>query len=131
MGSGGYDEIASKLFNELHYRLFFLEYDNERAGDFQALRYLPQDKAVVLGLVTTKHAELEDIQMLKGRVYEAAEVIAKARGVPTKQALSDNLGCSPQCGFASQADGAGVGMSEAIQWKKLELIKRLAEDIWT
>lgn len=131
LGSGAYERIASKLFQDLNYKLFYLEYDSDRAGDFTPLRHLPKDKAVVLGVVTTKHAEMEDIDALKGRVLQAADIIAKGQGTSRDEALQNNIAVSPQCGFASASDGSGVGMSEEIQWKKLELLKALAKDIWS
>lgn len=130
LGTGAYDRIAAKLFRDLNYKLIYLEYDSDRAGDFTPLQHLPVDKAVVLGVVTTKNAKLEKLEDLKARVYNAADIIAKGQGRSRDEALRDNLAVSPQCGFASAADGSGIGMSEEIQWQKLELLKRLAEEIW-
>ena len=130
LGSGSYDRIAAKFFVNLNYKLFYLEYDSDRAGDFTPLRHLPNDKAVVLGIVTTKNAEMENIDELKARVYQAAEIISKGQGVSIEEALKCNIAVSPQCGFASASDGFGLGMTEEIQWQKLELLKRLAEDVW-
>ena len=130
LGTGSYDRIASKLFRDLNYKLFYLEYDSDRAGDFAPLRLLPKDKAVVLGIVTTKNAEMEDQSELKARVLQAADIIADGQGVSSDEALQNSIAVSPQCGFASAGDGCGVGMSEEKQWEKLELLKSLANDIW-
>ena len=107
-----------------------MEYDSNRAGDFKPLKHLPADKAVVLGVVTTKSSEMENIDDLKARMFEAADIIAESRGVSREEALQSNLAVSPQCGFASASEGTGVGMSESIQWQKLELLKHLAESVW-
>ena len=85
---------------------------------------------MVLGIVTTKNAEMEDIDQLKGGVYQAADIIAEAQGTSRDVVLQNNLAVSPQCGFASASDSSGVGMSGQIQWQKLELLKRLAEEVW-
>lgn len=130
LGSGAYDRLAKKLFRDFDYKLFYLEYDSERAGSFTPLQHLPRDKAVVLGIVTTKFAEIEDPPTLKSRVYEAADIIAKAQGRAKEEVLQDNLAVSPQCGFASASDGAGLGMTIERQWQKMELLKALAKDIW-
>jgi methionine synthase II (cobalamin-independent) len=127
--SGSYDGIAKKLFNKLDYDTFYLEYDDERSGDFSALKHLPQGKNVVLGLVSTKSYELENIDKLKKRVMEAADVVAQARAITKDQAL-DCLAISPQCGFSSAAAGGGKGVTMDIMWRKLELCKEVANDIW-
>lgn len=132
LGTGTYNKIAAKMFNDLKYDLFYLEYDDiDRIGDFSALRHLPADKAVVLGIVTTKNAELESLDALRNRVFEAADEIAKGQGTSREDALKDCLAVSPQCGFASAAEGFGINMTEDIQWKKLELLRDLAKDIWS
>ncbi|KAK5209443.1 hypothetical protein LTR41_004979 [Exophiala xenobiotica] len=130
LASGSYERIARKLFNETEYKLFYLEFDSPRAGDFTPLKHLPVDKAVVLGVVTTKYAELEDLNELKGRVYQAADAIAEAQGRAREDALCDNLAVSPQCGFASDHSEGGMGFSRERMWEKLELVKRLSEEIW-
>ncbi|KIW94419.1 uncharacterized protein Z519_04395 [Cladophialophora bantiana CBS 173.52] len=132
LASGSYERIARKLFNETEYRLFYLEFDSPRAGDFTPLKYLPQDKAVVLGVVTTKSAEMEDLDELKKRVYQAADVVAEGQGNgrTREDALQDNLAVSPQCGFASDHSEGGVGMTQERMWEKLELVKKLAGEIW-
>lgn len=115
---GGYDPIAERLFNDLNYDGFFLEYDSERAGTFEPLRHLPQgDKRVVLGLVTTKTGELEDRDAIRRGVEQAARF-----------APLDQLCLSPQCGFASHEDGNLL--AEQAQWDKLRLIAGLASEIW-
>jgi len=117
MAAGGYEPVAEKLFNAAPVDVFFLEYDSERAGDFAPLRFVPKSKRVVLGLVSSKSAELEDQAGLLRRI-EAAE-----RVVPL-----DQLGLSTQCGFASVA--GGNVLSEAEQWAKLELVVATAERVW-
>lgn len=130
LGSGAYDRLAKKLFQEFAYKLFYLEYDSDRAGSFTPLQHLPPDKAVVLGIVTTKNAEMERLDTLQGRVHEAADIIAGAQGRSRSDILRDNLAVSPQCGFASASDGAGLGMTIERQWEKLQLLKALAHDVW-
>ncbi|KAF3771130.1 UROD/MetE-like protein [Cryphonectria parasitica EP155] len=131
IGAGSYERIADRMLRGLDYDSFYLEYDDERSGDFAPLRFLPRDKRVVLGLVSTKRAALEDLDHLVKRVHEAAGVIAKAQGRTVDEVLRDNLAVSPQCGFASQSQGGGVGMTEARQWEKLALVRDLARKIWT
>lgn len=132
LASGSYERIAKKLFQETPYKLFYLEFDSPRAGDFTPLKYLPEDKAVVLGVVTSKYAELEDLEELKKRVYQAADVVAEGQGNnrTREDALRDNLAVSPQCGFASDHSEGGVGMTRERMWEKLDLVKRLSEAIW-
>jgi len=116
---GGYEPIAERLLNELDYDGFFLEYDNERSGGFEPLRFLPKgSKRVVLGLVTSKTGYLEDRDMLKKRVEEASAF-----------APLDQLCLSPQCGFASTEEGNTI--SEAQQWSKLRQIVEVAQEIWS
>ena len=114
---GGYEPIAEILFNELAVDGFFLEYDDARSGDFAPLRFVPAGKRVVLGLVTTKHGGLEDRDGIRRRVDEAA------RYVPL-----DQLCLSPQCGFASAAEGNLLG--EDDQKRKLAFVAELAAEIW-
>ncbi len=114
---GGYDAIAEKLFNSLHHDRLLLEYDTERAGNFSPLRFVPKDKIVVLGLVSSKVPELESAEDLKRRIDEAS------RYIPLEQ-----LALSPQCGFSSNI--VGNLLSEDDQWRKLELIQRVAADVW-
>ncbi len=114
---GGYDFVAEALFSELAVDGFFLEYDDERSGGFEPLRFVPKGKLVVLGLVTTKRGELEDAGALKRRIDEAA------RFVPM-----DQLCLSPQCGFSSTVEGNALTRDE--QFAKLRLIADVARDVW-
>ena len=114
---GGYDFVAEALFSELNVDGFFLEYDDERSGGFEPLRFVPKGKMVVLGLVTTKRGELEDPDVLKRRIDEAA------RFVPL-----DQLCLSPQCGFSSTVEGNVLTADE--QAAKLALIVGVAHDVW-
>lgn len=114
---GGYDPIAEKLFNTLEFDRFLLEYDDERSGDFAPLRFVPNDRVVVLGLVTTKRPDLESVDELRQRIDEAA------RYVPLER-----LALSPQCGFASTA--VGNLLSEDDQRRKLELVSETARRVW-
>lgn len=117
-GSGSYEPVAERLFNEVPVDRFLLEYDTERAGGFEPLRFVPKDgPAVVLGLVTTKVARLEDPDELLRRIDEAA------RYVPL-----ENLALSPQCGFASGA--AGNLITPDDQRRKLELVVATAQRVW-
>jgi 5-methyltetrahydropteroyltriglutamate--homocysteine methyltransferase len=117
LASGGYEFIAETLFNQLDVDGFFLEFDDERAGGFEPLRFLPKGKIVVLGLVTSKRAALESKDELKRRVDAAA-----------KFAPLDQLCLSPQCGFSSEIDGNDL--SEAEQFAKLRLVVETAREIW-
>ncbi|HEX5421500.1 MAG TPA: 5-methyltetrahydropteroyltriglutamate--homocysteine S-methyltransferase [Gammaproteobacteria bacterium] len=114
---GGYEPVAEILFDELAVDGFFLEYDDERSGDFAPLRFVPKSKAVVLGLVTSKRGELEEADTVMRRVEEAA------RYLPLEQ-----LCLSPQCGFASASEGNLL--TEDDEKRKLALIVELAERIW-
>ncbi len=114
---GGYDPIAEKLFNQLNVDAFLLEYESERAGTFEPLRFVPRDKTVVLGLVSSKLAQLETTVQLIRRIEEAS------RYVPV-----ENLALSPQCGFASTIEGNLL--TEDEQWKKLELVAATAREVW-
>jgi 5-methyltetrahydropteroyltriglutamate--homocysteine methyltransferase len=114
---GSYDAIAERLFNELPYQRFLLEYDSPRAGSFAPLRYVPKDKVVVLGLVSTKVPELETVDGLLRRVDEAAKHVPLER-----------LAISPQCGFGS--DVVGNLISEDDQKRKLERVVEVARKVW-
>jgi 5-methyltetrahydropteroyltriglutamate--homocysteine methyltransferase len=114
---GGYELIAEKLFGTLAVNRFLLEYDTERAGTFEPLRFMPRDKMVVLGLVSSKIPRLESQDELLRRIDEAS------RYVPI-----ENLALSPQCGFASTA--AGNLLTEEEQWRKLELVVATARRVW-
>jgi 5-methyltetrahydropteroyltriglutamate--homocysteine methyltransferase len=115
--SGGYDFVAEALFGELDVDGYFLEYDDERSGTFEPLRFVPPGKKVVLGLVTTKRGELEGKDDLKRRIDEAS------RYVPLEQ-----LCLSPQCGFSSTVEGNTLTHDE--QRAKLELIVETAAEVW-
>jgi 5-methyltetrahydropteroyltriglutamate--homocysteine methyltransferase len=117
VASGGYDFVAEALFSELAVDGFFLEYDDERSGGFEPLRFVPAGKMVVLGLVTTKRPELESRDDLKRRVEQAA------RFMPL-----DQLCLSGQCGFSSTVEGNALTRDE--QLAKLRLIVDTARDIW-
>jgi 5-methyltetrahydropteroyltriglutamate--homocysteine methyltransferase len=114
---GGYDFVAEALFSELAVDGFFLEYDDERSGGFEPLRFVPPGKMVVLGLVTTKRGALESKDALKRRIDEAA------RHVPL-----DQLCLSPQCGFSSTVEGNVLSQDE--QAAKLRLIVETAREVW-
>jgi len=114
---GGYDAIAEQLFSSLDVDRFLLEYDDERSGSFEPLRFVPRGKMVVLGLISSKHAKLEDKETLLRRIDEAS------RYVPL-----ENLALSPQCGFASTAEGNLL--SEEDQWAKLRLVVETAREAW-
>lgn len=130
VGAGSYERIAERLFTGLDYDTFYLEFDDPRSGGFGPLRFLPVGKTVVLGLVSTKRAELEDVDSLVSRVREAAAVIAEAQGRTVDEVLDTSLAVSPQCGFASQSQGGGAGMTEERQWEKLMLVRDLARRVW-
>ncbi len=115
---GGYDFVAEALLNDLEVDGFFMEWDDERSGGFEPLRFLPKgEKQVVLGLVTTKRGELENRDELLRRIEEASRF-----------APLDQLCLSPQCGFSSTVEGNQL--SEEEQWAKLRLIVEVAEDVW-
>jgi 5-methyltetrahydropteroyltriglutamate--homocysteine methyltransferase len=114
---GGYDPIAEKLFDRLAVDAFLLEYDSERAGSFEPLRFVPPHKSVVLGLVSTKSPVLESTDDLIRRVEAAS------RHVPVER-----LAISPQCGFASSMEGNLL--TEDDQWRKLQLVVDTAHAIW-
>jgi 5-methyltetrahydropteroyltriglutamate--homocysteine methyltransferase len=117
VAEGGYEPVAEVLFNELDVDGYFLEYDDERSGDFRPLRFLPRGKAMVLGLVTTKLGELESKDALKRRIDEAA-----------KYAPLDQFCLSPQCGFSSTVHGNEIARES--QAAKLRLIVETAREVW-
>ena len=117
VAEGGYEPVADALFNELHVDAYFLEYDDARSGTFEPLRFVPQDKVVVLGLLTTKVASLESVADIMRRIEQAA------RFVPL-----EHLCLSPQCGFASTVHGNQI--TEADQWAKLERILDVTRQVW-
>jgi 5-methyltetrahydropteroyltriglutamate--homocysteine methyltransferase len=114
---GSYDAVAERLFNRLDIAFFFLEYDTPRAGDFTPLRFLPTHKSVILGLVSTKTAAMEDIDDLRRRLAEASRFVDAGR-----------LGVSPQCGFASVDTGNPV--TAEAQEAKLRLVVNVARAMW-
>lgn len=115
--SGGYEAVAEHLFGKEAVDTFFLEFDDERSGGFEPLRFVPKNKKVVLGLVTSKSPKLESKEQIKQRIKEASEIIPL-----------DRLYLSPQCGFASTEEGNQL--TEEDQWKKIELIQELAKEVW-
>ncbi len=117
VAEGGYDVIAQTVFGGLEVDAFFMEYDTPRAGDFAPLRHVPADKTVVLGLVGTKEAALEDKDDLKRRIDEAARLVPLER-----------LCLSPQCGFASRDKGNPITIDDQIA--KLKLVVEVATDVW-
>ncbi|MBX9826406.1 MAG: 5-methyltetrahydropteroyltriglutamate--homocysteine S-methyltransferase [Xanthobacteraceae bacterium] len=117
VASGGYEPVAEILFNEVKIQAYFMEYDTDRAGGFEPLRFVPKGKTVVLGLVTSKSGTLESKDALKRRIDEAAKYVSL-----------DQLCLSPQCGFASTEEGNILAEDE--QWAKLRMIVELAEEVW-
>jgi 5-methyltetrahydropteroyltriglutamate--homocysteine methyltransferase len=117
VAQGGYEPVAEILFNELAVDGFFLEYDDRRSGDFAPLRFVPKGKAVVLGVMSSKRAEVEAKDAIKVRIEEAA------RYVPL-----DQLCLSHQCGFSSTVHGNLLG--EDDQWKKLARTVEVAREVW-
>ena len=117
IAEGGYERIAQTVLGGLKVDHFLLEYDDERSGDFEPLRFIPKDVRVVLGLVTTKFGQLESKDTLKRRIDEAS------RWVPL-----EHLAISPQCGFASTVEGNIITMDD--QWRKLNLVTTVAQEVW-
>ena len=116
--AGGYDTVADKAFRGLAIDFFFLEYDSERAGTFEPLRLVPEHKAIVLGLVSTKAAELETVDVLEARIRDCARYVGL-----------DRLGISPQCGFAS-SEKANTIMSYDQAVAKLRRVAEVADRVW-
>ena len=117
IGSGGYEPVADILFNRIRVHGYFMEYDTERAGGFEPLRFVPKGKTVVLGLVTSKTGRLEAKDDVKRRIDQAAKFVD-----------IDQLCLSPQCGFASTEEGNVLAEEE--QWAKLARIVEIAEEMW-
>ncbi len=118
MAQGGYETVADALFNQLDYDAYFLEYDTDRAGGFEPLRFVPKGKKrVVLGLVTSKSGQLESTEVLERRIAAA-----------TRYVDLDQLALSPQCGFASTEEGNLL--TEEEQWAKLARVVEVARSIW-
>ncbi|OIW22911.1 UROD/MetE-like protein [Coniochaeta ligniaria NRRL 30616] len=124
---GGYDVIAKKLFTDLKVNTFYLEYDTARAGGFEPLKFLPKDKYVVIGAISTKLRELEDKEEIKQRIYKAAEYIAEGSGETKEQALK-RVALSPQCGFSTHESGYPLTLED--EKKKLSLVRQIADEIW-
>ena len=114
--SGGYEPVAENLFGNCRVDGFFLEYDTERAGGFEPLRFI-KDQTVVLGLITSKFPELEDKEAIKARIQEASKYVPLER-----------LCLSPQCGFSSTEEGNI--MTEEQQWAKVRLVRDIAREVW-
>jgi 5-methyltetrahydropteroyltriglutamate--homocysteine methyltransferase len=118
IAEGGYEPVAETLLGKLPYDGYFLEYDSDRAGGFEPLRFLPRgDKIVVLGLLTSKTGTLESKDEIKRRIEQA-----------TKYVPIEQLCLSPQCGFASTEEGNILGEEE--QWAKLRMVVQLAREVW-
>jgi 5-methyltetrahydropteroyltriglutamate--homocysteine methyltransferase len=117
IASGGYEPVAEVMFNTINVHGYFMEFDSERAGGFEPLRFVPKGKLVVLGLVTSKTGKLEARDEIKRRIEEAAKFVPL-----------DQLCLSPQCGFASSEEGNILAEEE--QWAKLRMIVELADEVW-
>jgi len=117
IASGGYEPVAEMMFNTINVHGYFMEFDSERAGGFEPLRFVPKGKTVVLGVVTSKTGELESKDFIKRRIEEASKF------VPLEQ-----LCLSPQCGFSSSEEGNIL--SEEEQWAKLRMIVEIADEVW-
>jgi 5-methyltetrahydropteroyltriglutamate--homocysteine methyltransferase len=117
VAEGGYDPVAEILFNEMNVDGYFLEYDDERSGGFEPLRFLPKGKTAVLGLVTTKRGALESKDALKRRIDQAARHVAL-----------DQLALSPQCGFSSTVEGNKITVADEMA--KLRLVVDVAREVW-
>ncbi len=114
---GGYEPVAEVLFNSINVDAYFLEYDDERSGDFAPLRFVPNDKVVVLGIMSSKLADLESTDFLTERIKEAAKYMPL-----------ENMCVSPQCGFSSTHHGNAL--TEKQQWEKFERLVKTAQTIW-
>jgi len=117
IAEGGYARLAEAVFPHLDVDALFLEFDDERSGDFAPLRHVPSGRKVVLGLITTKRGDLEDTDALRRRIDEAAKIVP-----------FDDLGLSPQCGFASVVEGNKVTVED--ERAKLRLVVEVADEVW-
>ena len=117
VAEGAYDPVADAIFNQTDVDIYFMEYDSERAGGFEPLRFVRNGQIIVLGLVTTKEAELEPKDKIKRRIDEAARYVS-----------IHNLCLSPQCGFSSTYHGNNLTLDD--QKRKLELIIAVADEVW-
>jgi len=124
---GSYDIIAKKLFENLKVNTFYLEYDTERAGGFEPLKFLPKNKNVVVGVISTKLRELEDKEAMKERIYKAADFVASGSGESREEALK-RICVSPQCGFSTHESGYPLSLED--EKKKLALVRQIADEIW-
>ena len=115
--SGPYDSVAPYVFAKENVDAFYLEYDDERSGSFEALKFIPEGKQVVLGVITSKKPELEDLDKVVARIQEASQYVPL-----------DNLCVSPQCGFASTEEGNEL--TEQEQWDKIDLVVKAAQKVW-
>ena len=115
--SGPYDSVAPYVFAKENVDAFYLEYDDERSGSFEALKFIPEGKQVVLGVITSKKPELEDLDKVVARIQEASQYVPL-----------DNLCVSPQCGFASTEEGNDL--TEQQQWDKIDLVVKAAQKVW-
>ena len=117
VAEGGYEPVAEVLLADINVDGYFMEFDSDRAGGFEPLRFLPKGKTVVLGLITTKNGALETAESIKARIDEAAKVLPL-----------DQLALSPQCGFASGIEGMAMSIDQQIA--KLKLVVEVARDVW-
>jgi len=117
VATGGYEQVAEILFNSINVHGYFMEYDSDRAGGFEPLRFVPKGKTVVLGLVTSKSGRLESKDDIKRRIEQASIFVSL-----------DQLCLSPQCGFASTEEGNILAEDE--QWAKLRMIVEIADEVW-
>jgi 5-methyltetrahydropteroyltriglutamate--homocysteine methyltransferase len=115
--SGGYDRIAARVFTRARFDRFLLEYDDDRSGTFEPLRHVPDDRTVVLGLISTKVPRLESQEAIRARIAEASKIVPLER-----------LALSPQCGFASTHEGNSLSSDD--QRRKLELVGLVAKEVW-
>jgi len=115
--SGNYEPVAEALLSEMKLDAYFLEYDDDRSGDFRPLRFMPKDKIVVLGLVTTKFGKLESKDDLKRRIDEASKYVDL-----------NQMCLSPQCGFSSTVHGNDIAVED--QRTKLRLVIETAQEVW-
>jgi 5-methyltetrahydropteroyltriglutamate--homocysteine methyltransferase len=115
--SGGYDAIAEKVFRKSNFQRFLLEYDDARSGTFEPLRFVADDRTVVLGLISSKTPAMESPDELRARISEASRIVPL-----------DRLALSPQCGFASTHEGNSL--SPAEERRKLELVASVAHQVW-
>ena len=117
VAQGGYEPVADILFNEMAVDAFFLEYDDERSGDFAPLRFMPKDKSVVLGLMSSKIADVEPVDAIRKRIDEAATYVDLQQ-----------CALSHQCGFSSTAHGNDLGFDD--QWRKLGRCVEVSQAVW-